>query len=599
MSNTEYAIAINQVSKKYKIHNRSRDKILDLLGFGRFVNKRAQDFWALKDINMNIKKGSKVALIGRNGAGKSTLLKIIAGTLAQSSGTVTINGRVSALMELGTGFHPDFTGKENIFASLSYMGIVGKAASDLYQDIVEFSELEEFIERPVKTYSAGMYARLAFATSTATKPEILIIDEILGAGDAYFISKSMERMKRLTADGTTVLFVSHDMASVQKLCNEAYWIDRGQVVMSGHILDVSAEYMASVRRQEESRLVARNIRLQQNNDRSLEESLKEELVYVHFITDSGAPTDKHPISNIKLYHDKKLVDELQIGTAMDNNANNELFIISDSGENINWSIPKEENGFRYRDFEDLGGQFQHALVVFRKPAEVGLNHFIEITYKDISEEIVKVEYYDGEQYKEIGWLEAFADHQWKTARLPIAAVNEQQTPVIEDGENQIDVNDRMNNIRIYGSGEVIITKVKFYDANQVERHIFTSGEFKKARIYYYAKEEVLNPVFVLAYYLIDGTCAMQILSNKDEFNVSSVKGHGFIEINFDPLLLGRGNYLVSVAIFKELNLVDNVEPPAYDLHDKMYEIKIEQQFGLNVELGVINHPVRWGVKHGQ
>ncbi|MGO4275442.1 ABC transporter ATP-binding protein, partial [Paenibacillus sp. TAF58] len=280
----EFAIRIENLNKMYKIYNKPKDRILDVLGFGKLAQKNCQEFWALRDINLTIKKGSKVALVGRNGAGKSTLLKIISGNLKATSGEVTVNGKVSALMELGTGFHPEFTGAENIYASLSYMGIIGLEAKHLYEDIVEFSELEDFIHKPVKTYSAGMYARLAFSTSTTVVPEILIIDEILGAGDAYFINKSMERMKKLTDKGTTVLFVSHDIASVQKLCSEAIWIDRGKVILEGEILEVTAEYLASIRKQEELRLKAKNIRLKQNNAKSLEENIKENLIYVHLIT---------------------------------------------------------------------------------------------------------------------------------------------------------------------------------------------------------------------------------------------------------------------------------------------------------------------------
>lgn len=594
------AISISQLNKMFKLYKHPRDRVLDLLGLGSLIKKQHQEFWALKDIHLNIKKGSKIALIGRNGAGKSTLLKIIAGSLQPTSGDIHVNGKVSALMELGTGFHPEFSGKENIFASLAYQGVVGKEAKLKYEEIVDFSELEEFIDKPVKTYSAGMYARLAFAVSTAIIPEILIIDEILGAGDAYFINKSIDRMKRLTEGGTTVLFVSHDITSVQKMCTEAIWIDKGRVVMEGNILDVSAEYLASIRRQEEKRLKSRNIRLKHNNFKSLEETSTSKLTYCHLITEAGSPKDQHPISEVKLWQGENLIDHLRIGDAGDINSDFDLFIIVDK-ETINWSEPKEDRGILYRNFEDLGGEYQHALVAFKIPIEDKLSDYeLEITYQDISDEVVKVEYFDGESYCWMGNFEARNDKEWKTSTYQFienAEIEEENIP--EQSVNYQELMDeREGNNRIYGSGEAVITSVQFLDDQGQEKLVFTNLEYKKIRIHYFANQRIKNPIFVVAYYLLDGTCATQLISSKDEFELREIEGEGSVEIVFDPLLLGKGSYLISVAIFKELNILDNVEPSAYDLHDKLYEIKIEQPFGINVDLGIVNHPVRWGVKHG-
>lgn len=593
----EYAVQINNVNKLFKSYKHPRDRILDVLGFGFLTKNRYEEFWALKDINLNIKKGSKIALVGRNGAGKSTLLKIIAGSLRPTDGDIKINGKVSALMELGTGFHPEFSGRENIFASLSYSGIVGKEAKEKFEEIVDFSELEEFIDKPVKTYSAGMYARLAFATSTAVIPEILIVDEILGAGDAYFINKSIERMKKLTEGGTTVLFVSHDISSVQKMCNEAVWIDKGKVVMEGNILDVTAEYLASIRKQEERRLKARNVRLKHNNFKTLEEGIEDSLVYFHFITENGSPLERHPISEVKFYYKDKVIECLQIGDAGDTNNGSDLFLIADK-ETINWSSPVEQNGKRYRSFEDVGGEYQHALFVFKVQNLAELrNYELEIVYQDISTEKVKIEFFDGENYVAIGHLEANDDSEWKSSVFSLKEVIHDESM---DNETVKTINyqelleQRESNSRIYGSGEMVITSVDFLNDNNEVSHVFQNLGYKKVRINYFAKEKVRNPIFVLAYYLLDGTCAMQVLSNKDGYEVKEAFGEGFVNVFFNPLLLGKGTYLVSVAIFKELNLLDNVEPPAYDLHDKMYEIKVEQPFGVNVSLGLINHPVRWG-----
>lgn len=599
----ELAIRINNLSKLYRVYKKPRDRLLDALGLTFFSKDKYEEFWALNDINLSIERGSKVALLGRNGAGKSTLLKIIAGSLKATSGQVEIQGKVSALMELGTGFHPEFSGRENIYASLSYMGIVGQEAKQKYIEIVDFSELEDFIDKPVKTYSAGMYARLAFATSTAIVPEILIIDEILGAGDAYFINKSIERMKRLTQGGTTVLFVSHDISSVQKLCDEAVWIDKGKVVQAGSIMDITAVYLASIRKQENRRLKAKNIRLKHQNFKTLEESTNGEVVYFHFVTERGSPKDKHPISKITISSGKGISETLQLGDAQDTNPTNDLFLLVDK-DTINWSGPQETKDKRkyYRSFENVGGEFQHALFAYKVQDLEELRHCeIQVEYEDCSKEPVYLEYYDGEQYLRIGKFEGNADSQWKTSTFSVARLLSEMDEKKKEAADQRYMEllkAREDNNRIYGSGEVLITSVQFLDDEGNETLVFTSNGYKKLRVHYYAHERIKFPVFVAAYYLLDGNCAMQLLSNKDEFEVKEIYGEGFIDLVFDPLYLGRGSYHVSIAIFKEINLVDNIEPPAYDLHDKMYEIKVEQPFGINVELGIVNHPIIWEHRPG-
>ena len=190
------------------------------------------------------RRGERVGIIGRNGAGKTTLLKLITGNFAPTAGEVTVGGTVQALMATGVGFHSDFTGAENIRASLIYNGLPGAEIEAAFQDIVDFCELGDFLHQPLKTYSLGMRARLQFAAATAIKPDILIIDEVLGAGDAYFAIKSNERLKRLTSSGCTVLMVTHSMSHVIQLCSRAVWINGGRIVKEGEPRDVVGAYEA-------------------------------------------------------------------------------------------------------------------------------------------------------------------------------------------------------------------------------------------------------------------------------------------------------------------------------------------------------------------
>jgi len=256
MSDPNIAIAVTDVSRMFKRYRHPRHRVME--AFGLPLPRGAYDeFWALRGISVELRRGDSLGLIGQNGAGKSTLLNIICGRLQPSSGTVAVRGNIQALMEMGTGFHPEFTGRDNILSALAYQGVIGREAHRRLEEIIDFSELAEFIDQPVKTYSSGMYARLAFSTATAIVPDILIIDEVLGAGDAYFAVKSAERMQRLTKEtGATVLFVSHDIQAVQRLCERAIWIDRGQIKMASAALEVSKAYYADVNAREEARLRA-------------------------------------------------------------------------------------------------------------------------------------------------------------------------------------------------------------------------------------------------------------------------------------------------------------------------------------------------------
>jgi ABC-type polysaccharide/polyol phosphate transport system ATPase subunit len=260
MFDSNIAIGVMDVSRMFKRYRHPRYRVLE--AFGLPLRKGAYDeFWALRGISFELERGDSLGLIGQNGAGKSTLLNIVCGRLQPSSGSVTVRGNVQALMELGTGFHPEFSGRANILSSLAYQGVTGREARRLLDAIVDFSELAEFIDQPLKTYSTGMYARLAFSTATEIVPDILIIDEVLGAGDAYFAAKCVERMHRLTKElGATVLFVSHDTVSVQRMCNRAIWLDRGQIRMTADTLTIAKAYHAWVLERDEERLRAETSR---------------------------------------------------------------------------------------------------------------------------------------------------------------------------------------------------------------------------------------------------------------------------------------------------------------------------------------------------
>jgi len=256
------AVIIENLSKRYQrvtniaTYATLREKLMNVLmaPLGRWRGRRGEspkrpseglssDFWALRDVNFEVPQGQAVGIIGRNGAGKSTLLKILSRITKPTLGQVRLRGRVGSLLEVGTGFHPELTGRENIYLNGSILGMSRREISRRFDEIVAFSEVEAFLDTPVKRYSSGMYTRLAFSVAAHLEPEILIVDEVLAVGDAEFQKKCLKKMGDVAGDGRTVLFVSHNMGAVQTVCRQAVLLSEGQVKMIGPARAVVAEYL--------------------------------------------------------------------------------------------------------------------------------------------------------------------------------------------------------------------------------------------------------------------------------------------------------------------------------------------------------------------
>ena len=238
---SDISIKVENLSKCYQIYDKPRDRLLQMLSRGR--KQYFREFWALRGVSFEIKKGETVGIIGRNGSGKSTLLQMVCGTLSPTDGIVITQGRVAALLELGAGFNTEFTGRENVLLNAAILGFPSEEILAKMDQIAAFSELGEFLEQPVKTYSSGMFVRLAFSIAIHVDPAILIVDEALAVGDARFQAKCMRRIKDIKDQGTTILFVSHDVASVRTLCERAIWLDNGQVFDQGDVFPVTGRYM--------------------------------------------------------------------------------------------------------------------------------------------------------------------------------------------------------------------------------------------------------------------------------------------------------------------------------------------------------------------
>ncbi|MCE3279646.1 MAG: Teichoic-acid-transporting ATPase [Bacteroidetes bacterium] len=358
MSNT--VIKIENLSKSYLLKHQQTErystlsetlvkKTRSVFNSKNSSNKTVEEFWALNDVSFDVKQGERVGIIGRNGAGKSTLLKILSRIVAPTKGRITIDGRVASLLEVGTGFHPELSGRENIFLNGSILGMNKQEIQRKFDEIVAFSEVERFLDTPVKRYSSGMYVRLAFAVAAHLEPEILIVDEVLAVGDAEFQRKCLGKMKDVSGEGRTVLFVSHNMAAIQNLCDKAVYMKRGEVQMIGDSEKVISTYLKGSSANAEMNLADRNDRSGNSAIRFSSVELKDTSGNILAAFQSG----KDAVLNLKFDRIKgKEIKNLHIAVAFDdefgqrishmnNEITNEIFnSIPDDCNEVEVHIPR-------------------------------------------------------------------------------------------------------------------------------------------------------------------------------------------------------------------------------------------------------------------
>jgi len=266
-------IEVNNLSKRFLLGSGSlKNMLLD-----RREADRQREFWALKDVSFALQRGTSLGIVGHNGSGKSTMLKLLTGILEPTKGSITTRGRIGALIEVGAGFHPDLTGRENVYLNGSILGMSEREITKRFDEIVDFAGLEQFIDTPVKRYSSGMYMRLGFSIAANINPDILIVDEVLAVGDTLFQNKCMKRMKEFLAQGGTVVFVSHAMTQVEKLCEQCVWLDHGRLLFHGDTQEVVSRYMSLVADREDEEFKRKHPKewlVMQEEQRQAEEEAK-------------------------------------------------------------------------------------------------------------------------------------------------------------------------------------------------------------------------------------------------------------------------------------------------------------------------------------
>lgn len=435
------AIIVENLSKMYRIYDKPSDRLKELFNFrGKPWHK---EFWALQGVSFEVEQGEAVGVIGRNGAGKSTLLKLIVGTLEPTTGRVSVLGKISSLLELGSGFNVELSGQENVYLSGMVLGMSRAEIDRKYESIVDFAGLHDFMHLPVKTYSTGMYMRLAFSVAVHVDPEIFVVDEALAVGDMYFIGRCIERIQQICNSGATVLLVSHNLYLVQRLCHRAIWLDHGKVRMIGPANEVCIAYENAIR--EEQEMLA--------------------------IRETTKRLERAKVTGVPLT---------------------------------------------------------------------------------------------------------------KTAS-PIAA------PAAGPSSETSSASPIKN--RIWGSGEMKITKVAMLDHEGRDSRVFDTGRSLTIRIHYQVLCHLkAYPTFYALITRDDGVYVTRAFSDEPFIDFGVIEQEGYIDIIFEPLLLGAGNYLLSVGIFPhEDGAVIRLNP--YDFHDRIYAFSVKRA-GRSI-MTVFDHPVRW------
>lgn len=634
----DLSVKAEHLGKMYRLYRHPRDKILDAFGLNFWRKEYFQEFWAIRNLHLEIKKGERLGIIGRNGAGKSTLLKIIIGNVSPTEGTIAVTGRIQALMELGTGFHPEFTGRQNITAALSYQGFSQQQIAEKEEEIIDFAELDEFIDQPLKTYSAGMYARLAFSTATTVEPDVLIIDEVLGAGDAYFAGKCFDRMKRLTQDsGATVLFVSHDMSSVEMLCNRCLWIERGSKKMEGPVLDVTKAYAQEVRERTSQRVKAKNALMSAQASWSMRKLRDTPFqLIVCFSRMDGPPLE---VSTVSLHADDLEPVEVRVGEPQDNSYQYDGFVLID-GSISTWERPSEDrDGTHFRALAGEGDR-RSAVVFNIDGLPVSSSVRLRVRYRGSSGSTARLEIYDGRTFHllaEIGCAEKVAetDRSWREWRGTVGveiieqimevsgfskAASESKVvrPILEseDAPQSEDAPDVEHSLSVIESQPLLGEPTEAFDSYQkgeifqgkvaIERVLFATGDGKESpivksfddlhiQIDYRVLEGPVAMEFVVCLHRL-GIIAFQALSGlQSDGLIDGQEGSvGRCTLEIPRLPLGKGSYFVSVAIFPPLQYQSlDTEKLAYVLHDRRYELHVEQPEDLAIDLGMCRGQVQW------
>lgn len=557
----DIAISARDLRKVYRLYTKPHYRFLDMFGLLAEAAGAYSEHAALDGVSLDVRRGEKVAIIGRNGAGKSTLLKLITGVITPTAGELRVAGRAHALLQIGTGFHPDFTGRQNVYAYLSQLGITGREAEARCREIVEFSEVEEYIDQPVKTYSTGMGVRLMFAAATAIEPELLVLDEVLGVGDAYFAQKSYERMRELIAGaGTTLLLVTHDVYSAVKLCDRLIWIDRGRVLIDGRGSTVIRAYEDSIRQQEEARLRLRK-------QHRLRDAATQVDGMVPVLVEIQSADNVPSATPVYVGRVELSADGMRQSLPLDMAAFDESRPAHLQREGTAWGEPIEHDGRWARALLNYGSPFHKVAGIVLMPASSLSRVQAEIDYSAAAPFRAVVRAFAGSETLDLGALDGEAGgwRTWRSGHEPSKGA-----PVSE-----------VNATGVHGTGVIGITDIDTYDHLGRQTHLFTHGEPFEIRVGYRVNQPDYRgrPQVLIALHR-DGVQDVCRFMTRDVELHAETKRDGVLCVRMPALWLGAGTYTVTVMIARERyydeeqTLYFSLNPGVFACHTRALEFVV-------------------------
>ena len=539
---TDIAIRATNLAKIYRLYSKPAYRFLDMFGLLRQGPAAFTEHAALDGVNLEIRRGEKVAIIGRNGAGKSTFLKLVTNVIQPTSGTLEVKGDVHALLQIGTGFHPDFTGRQNVYAYLAQLGVTGADADRRCADAIAFAELEEYIDQPVKTYSTGMGMRLMFSTSTAITPDLLVLDEVLGVGDAYFAQKSYDRMRELCdRNGATLLLVTHDIYSAVRMCDRVVWFDRGTVAMDGDATAVVKAYEESIRAQEERRLrLKKQAQLEAAGVRlSADQGPAHVLLEVRALDGRPQPSPVY-FSGISMLVDGRTVARLPLeAAAFDDPAGSHLV-----REDGCWGEVTDWQGRAARPMLNHGSPFHKVVGVLsvRGGVITGADATLALDYWSDEPCQLQLRCYTGDQARDLGEL-ITVPREWRThtASYSAAASGSRHAFSLMQAS-----------AGIQGAGDIIITEFAMVNATGAEVHAVRHGEpvvFRTGfKVLKKGLRERAQVFIVVSRNNAERVC--KFMTNQLAFAEAETP-EGVIEMRLAKMPLGAGTYSVAVEIAAE------------------------------------------------